>query len=246
MSRRIIAITVAIALATLGTVGGLVLVLSAEDRAQSQISDPITVAVAAQRIPVGTTGERIRKEEMVRLVTMPRSTVPADVIDGIGPDLDKLVVTSTIASGQLLLRANFGTRSAMNTGLALPEGMMAVTVATGAPEQVAGYVQTGSEIAIFVTYRKIEPDGDQTNIERTQVLLPRVPVLAVGTHGQNSANGRSSLMVTVAVNQTEAERLISAVHHGTLYLALLSDTAEVTAGAGVENTARGSGIPLFP
>ncbi len=101
---------------------------------------------------------------------------------------------------------------------------MAVTVETGAPEQVAGYVQPGSQVAIFLTYTVLDSNGTKTNIERTRVLLPRVEVLAVGTY-QPSRNGTaptvrqrhraSSLLLTVAVNQAEAERLIEGLSHGT-------------------------------
>jgi hypothetical protein len=43
------------------------------------------------------------------------------------------------------------------------------------------------------------------------------------------------LLLTVAVNQSEAERLIEGLSHGTLYLALLTDSVEVNPGAGVDN-----------
>ncbi len=251
MSRRIVAITIAIVLATLGTVGGLVLVLSAESRAQDGISNPVTVAVAAERIPAGTTGEKIRKDELIRLVRMPKDSVPEDAVGDISTELDSLVVTSNIAEGQILMRANFGSRRSMTSGLSLPEGMMAITVQTGAPEQVAGYVQAGSQVTIFVTYPVVQPDGDRTGIERTRVLLPKVQVLSVGSYQQNrsgaSAGERSaSLLLTVAVSPGDAEKLISALNHGTLYLGLLSDSVQVDAGPGVDNTDRGTGTPLFP
>jgi pilus assembly protein CpaB len=246
MSRRILAITIAIVLATLGTVGGLVLVLSAESRAQDRISNPVTVAVATVAIPVGTTGEAIRTHDMVRLVKMPKTSVPDDVLSDVDQELDTLVVTSNIAVGQLLLRANFGEDASVTGGLALPPGLMAVTVETGAPEQVAGYVQPGAEVAIFVTYPVLQTNGNTTNIERTRVLLPRVTVLAVGQGRGGSTNSPSnSVMVTVAVNQTDAERLISALNAGTLYLGLLGDSVQVTPGSGVDNTDRGGGTPLF-
>lgn len=246
MTRRILAITIAIALATIGTVGGLVLVLTAETRAQDRISNPVTVAVATVAIPVGTTGETIRTQDMVRLVKMPKTSVPDDVLSGLNAELDTLVVTSNIAAGQLLLRANFGADASVTGGLALPPGMMAVTVETGVPEQVAGYVQAGAEVAIFVTYPLLQPNGTATNIERTRVLLPRVMVLAVG-QGRNSPTGNDSgsVMVTVAVDQADAERLISALNAGTLYLGLLSDSVQVEPRAGVDNTDRGGGNPLF-
>src|SRR4029453_13721997 len=108
MTRRILAIAIAIVLATLGTAGGLFLVLSADSRAQNRISNPITVAIAAVRIPVGTTGAKIRADEMVRLVKMPKDSVPSDAMPDISVEQDKLVITSNIEAGQILLRANFG------------------------------------------------------------------------------------------------------------------------------------------
>lgn len=251
MTRRVFAIAIAIVLATFGTVGGVALVLTAEARAENRISNPITVAVAAVDIPVGTTGAQIRGGAMVRMVKMPQDSVPADVVTALGPELDTLVITSNIAKGQLLLEAQFGSRAAVTSGLALPPGKMAVTVQTGVPEQVAGYVQAGSQVAIFVTYVVVETNGEQPGIERTRVLLPSVEVLAVGSRGQSRTGtavegGSGSLLLTVAVTQEEAERLIEALSHGTLYLGLLSDSVKVTPGPGVDNTDSGGGSPLFP
>jgi pilus assembly protein CpaB len=251
MTRRILAIAIAIVLATLGTAGGLYLVLSADSRAQSRISNPITVAIAAVRIPVGTTGAKIRADEMVRLVKMPKDSVPSDAMPDISVEQDKLVITSNIEAGQILLRANFGEQSTVTSGLPLPAGKMAVTVETGAPEQVAGYVQRGSQVVIFLTYTVVQPNGTKTNIERTRVLLPRVEVLAVGTYQQartnaNTSTRTSTLLVTVAVSQDEAERLIEGRSHGTLYLGLLTDSVQVSPGSGVDNTDGGGGSPLFP
>lgn len=257
MTRRILAITIAIVLAALGTAGGAFLVVTADQRAQLRLTDATDVAVATRRIPAGTTGQRVREDGMVRLVRVPKALVPEGTLAGIGPELDAQVVTTNIAEGQLLLRANFDQRSSSASGLALPEGKMAVTVETGAPEQVAGYVRSGSQVAIFLTYDVVDRNGRDTNIQRTRVLLPRVEVLAVGTYTSDADAGRDitsagagasegSLMVTVAVDQAEAERLIEGLHHGTLYLGLLTDSVDVRTGTGVDNTDTGDGsVPLF-
>jgi len=115
MTRRILAITIAIVLAALGTAGGLFLVLSADARAQSRISDPVNVVIAVKRIPIGTTGENVRSGEMVRVEKMPRASIPTDALPDITAELDKLVVTSNIAVGQILLAANFGEQSRVTT-----------------------------------------------------------------------------------------------------------------------------------
>jgi pilus assembly protein CpaB len=249
MSRRILAIVIAIGLAAVGTAGGLYLVLSADQRARDRIQDAVTVAIATKRIPAGTTGARVLSENMVRFERMPRASVPADTLTTIDAERTKEVVTSNISAGQLLLAANFGDASSVTSGLPLPDGKMAITVQTGAPEQVAGYVRAGSQVAIFLTYGVVDKNGTKTNIERTRVLLPRVEVLAVGTYQANSDTSQSrsgSLMLTVAVDQSEAERLIEGLSHGTLYLGLLTDSVNVQSGPGVDNTDGGAGTsPLF-
>lgn len=250
MTRRILAITVAIALAALGTAGGLYLVLSADQRAQDRIQDAITVAIAVKRIPAGTTGASVLADKMVRFEKMPKSSVPSDALGAIDTERAKLVLTSNVAIGQVLLAANFGVPSAVTSGLPLPDGKMAITVQTGAPEQVAGYVRAGSQVTIFLTYGVLDSKGNKTNIERTRVLLPRVEVLAVGTYsaGNTGSTGSrdGSLMLTVAVVQADAERLIEGLSHGTLYLGLLTDSVDVQGGGGVDNTDGGNGsVPLF-
>jgi pilus assembly protein CpaB len=257
MTRRILAITIAIALAGLGAAGGLFLIMSADTRARANIQDAVTVAIATKRISVGTTGARVRDGRMMRLERMPRSSVPSDALSDISPELDRMVVTSNIAVGQVLLAAHFGEQSQVTSGLPLPEGKMAVTVQTGAPEQVAGYVQPGAQVVVFLTYELIDRNGRKSGIERTRVLLPRVEVLAVGTYQTEqsrnngdpvtgAANQRNTVMVTLAVNQQEAERLIGGLNTGTLYLGLLTESVEVKTGSGVENTDAGDGTsPLF-
>jgi pilus assembly protein CpaB len=257
MTRRILAITIAIALAGLGAAGGLLLIMTADQRARANIEDAVTVAIAAKRISVGTTGARVREAGMVRLERMPKSSVPSDALSDLSPELDRMVITSNIAVGQVLLAAHFGEQSQVTSGLPLPEGKMAVTVQTGAPEQVAGYVQPGAQVVVFLTYELLDGNGRTSGVERTRVLLPRVEVLAVGTYQaeqtRNNGNAvtgtatlRNTVMVTLAVNQQEAERLISGLSTGTLYLGLLTESVEVRTGSGVENTDSSDGTsPLF-
>jgi pilus assembly protein CpaB len=177
------------------------------------------------------------------------------------------VITSDVAPRQLLLRGAFDEPSRVSGGLALPEGKLAVSVQMSAPEQVAGYVRPGAKIAIFDTFTAGDsksqlPSGERLTFgagvpQVTRVLLPRVEVIAIGTHDSpgsatsgnadkadatksESTQSTSLLIVTVAVTQLEAERLVHAVQTGTLYLALLDESSNVTTGPGVDNKS------LFP
>jgi pilus assembly protein CpaB len=192
------------------------------------------------------------------LERFPKTSVPSDALNDVSAELDRLVVTSTVAPGQVLLSAMFGEQSKVNSGLNLPDGKMAVTVSTGVPEQVAGYVQPGARVAVFVTYNLIDKDGRETKIQRTRVLLADAEVLTVGAF-QPAANSsgaaatvtnanrtNNTLLVTLAVNQDEAERLIEALNTGKLYLGLLTDAIDVKPGPGVENVDGKAADPLFP
>jgi pilus assembly protein CpaB len=261
MTRRILAILVAIVLGALGTGGLLLYAATADERARSNI-EAVTVAVAAERIPVGTSGARIRAEEMVRLEQVPRAAMPSDALPEVSAELDRLVLTSTTQPGQILLSAMFSESSNVTSGLNLPDGTMAVTVETGVPEQVAGYVRPGARIAIFLTFNLLDDELEETKVQRTKVLLPGVEVIGTGTYrpsqnGQNGQNGQEettdgaaesnsgSMLVTVAVTQAEAERLIEGLHTGKLYLGLLTDSIEVVPGPGVDNVDMTGAGPLF-
>jgi pilus assembly protein CpaB len=250
MTRRIVAITVAIVLAALGAAGGLFLILTADQRAQDALENGVTVAVAKAPITVGTTGARVRAQDLIKLVRLPQANVPDDALTDFGPAYDKLVVQSNIAANQIMLKGNFGSAAAATNTLPLPDGMLAVTVQTGAPQQVAGYVHPGSQIAIFLTYQVVGPAGQKTGIQRTRVLLPRVTVMAIGQDSgkdPSTTTGSNSLLVTVAVNPGDAGRLIEGQSLGSLYLGLLTDSVDVPKNQSVDNTDQlQKGPDLFP
>jgi pilus assembly protein CpaB len=247
MTRRIVAITVAIALAALGAAGGLFLILTADKRAQDRLTDGVTVAVAAQNLSVGTTGAKIRQNKLVTYERVARALVPPDALTDFDTgNYDTQVLTSNIVDGTMLLKANFGAHGSDAGGLPVADGMLAMTVQTGSPQQVAGYIHVGSQVVIFLTYDVVAPDGTKTGEQRTRVLLPKVQILAIGSANNNSNN---SLLVTVAVAPKDAPYLIEGLSHGTLYLGLLTDSANVSNAPTVSNEdgTRDSGVsPLFP
>ena len=50
------------------------------------------------------------------------------------------------------------------------------------------------------------------------------------------------LLLTLAVDQKEAERLVLGLNTGSLYLGLLTDSVDVKPGTGVENTDKAGGV----
>ncbi|HYN96338.1 MAG TPA: RcpC/CpaB family pilus assembly protein [Pilimelia sp.] len=266
MTRRILAVLAAVALAAVGCLAVVAYVRGADQRAVAGRA-AVWVLVATKRIPAGTTAARVRTGGYTERVAMPAATVPRDALGAVDPALDELAVTADVQARQLLLRGIFGEPTRISGGLALPEGKLAVSVEMAAAGRVAGYVRPGSTVAVMNTFTMQEgkgriPAGDGLSPRHdynhaTRVLLPRIEVIGVGERGTTGAatageaqastaaaapagKGGVTLLVTFAATQEEAERLVHATQTGTLYLALLDDTARIEPGPGVDNNT------LFP
>lgn len=255
MKRRVLTITLAIVLAVLGTAGVLAYVHGADARALAG-QTAVSVLVAQDKIPSGTTAGTALQSGMLVSQKLPESAVPSEAVNSITPAVSGLVLGTDVQPGQVLLRPMLVTSSQLTGALAIPKGMVAVTVATCLPGEVAGYVQSGSQVAVFGTYSDIKDNGSQscggsgpsagggqTNLDHvhTRILLPRVLVLAVGAatasgqsgtssgstnpNGSSSTSSQNAVMVTLAVSQADAERLITMDSSGLTYLALLSPSS---------------------
>src|SRR5688572_21071391 len=117
MSRRILALLMALALAALGSLAVVAYVRAADQRALAG-QKAVTVLVAAKRIPAGTTAAQLRTGDYVEKVPMPAATVPKDALDSLPVELDELAVTADVQARQLLLRGIFGEPTRISGGLA--------------------------------------------------------------------------------------------------------------------------------
>ena len=118
------------------------------------------------------------------------------------------------------------------------DGNIAISVNLSDTGRVAGFVNPGAKVAIFVNS---SGSGGQ---DAVRVLLPSVQVIAVGattvvsttTTDPNGAQTTEQLpktLFTLSVPQEDAERIIYAVGHGQLTFGLLNDKSKVKSGPGV-------------
>ena len=110
------------------------------------------------------------------------------------------------------------TSAQATAGIAIPPGMVAVTVELCMPEAVAGYVRPGSHVAVSDTYAPgagtgaltaqpncTEPHQQQEfNSAHTRVVLPKVLVISVGTATAPVAS--NSLTANTAFTQSTSAR----------------------------------------
>jgi pilus assembly protein CpaB len=244
MNRRALTVALALLLAVIGTGAVLAYVSRANARAMAGLK-AVTVLVAEQQIPAGTPAGAAWQDGLLREETLPAQSVSPDAIGSITPDLGSLVMSTGLVPGQLLLRPMLVPAEQVSDGLAIPGSMVAVTIPLCLPEAVAGYVQAGSQVAIFDTFSNQSMGsggcdgshgGQGSGTVETRVVLPRVQVLAVGAAGSGSGGSASGIggasqsqgtvLVTLAVDQADAERVIQLTETGLPYLALLTPASQ--------------------
>jgi pilus assembly protein CpaB len=260
MKRRLLIIVLALILAAVGTSGVLAYAKGANARAIAGMR-AVSVLVAQKTIPAGTAAGAALHGGLLASQTLPASSVPANALSALTADMSSLVLSADLEPGQLLLRPMLVSPAQTTSGLAIPPGMMALTVSFCLPEVVAGAVQPGSQVAIFDTVGFSSAGtitagpgctGAHTQVggtTKTRVVLTRVLVLSVGlapasgttststassalSGSSSSSSGTAGTLVTLAVTQAQAEQLIQMTETGMPYLALLTTNSHTTSDAG--------------
>jgi len=173
----------------------------------------------------------------------------ADLVEGAlssTSSISDLVALGTIFPGEQVIARKFGSLGDADT-LVIPDDKIAISVELTDPERVAGFVNPGSEVAIFISADpvKILPDGKEQKLAPyTRLLLPKVEVVGVGTtsvaaktttteDGEEEVEQVARTILTVAVDQKEAEKLIYAARNGDVSFAMLTSESKVVDNPGV-------------
>jgi pilus assembly protein CpaB len=236
MGRRTVLLIAALVVAALGTVLIFVYVKNADDRAQADAA-PVDVLVATQDVAAGTTAADASNAGAFEIQEVPTSAAAQGALTDISIISDQ-VALAPIFPGQQILAQMFGAPGS-ETGLNVPKDKLAISVQLGDPERVAGFVAPGSDVAIFAT---VAATGATATGESTQVLLPKVEVIGVGATslstqtvttdtGEQTTEEIPRTILTLAVDQKEAQRVINAQSAGSLYFGLLGDEAKVRTGS---------------
>jgi pilus assembly protein CpaB len=227
MGRRTIVLVSALLIAALGVLLVLLYVRGADNRAGSGRKTE-TVLVATQTIATGTTGEQAEADGLYTSKAISADSVAEGALTSID-EVKSLVSLTTVFPGQQLVRAGWGQAQSV-TSIPVPSGYLAVSVQLGDPQRVAGFLGPGSEVAVFATV----PDpsataGNGGNV--TTTLLRKVTVITVGNvapvteaspSSSSSSDTISRAIVTLALTQEQAQKVIYAQSRGQLYLGLVS------------------------
>jgi pilus assembly protein CpaB len=244
MGRRTVLLIAALVVAALGTTGVFLYVNGVDRRAEAGL-EMVNVLVASENIPAGTTAQAATDAGSLELRKFTKDSVKGLPALSDTSGIATQVALAPISTGEPILSTQFGSASETNQ-LPIPDGKLAVSIQMGDPERVAGFVGPNSNVAVFLT--TTPATGANAGQELTRVLLPTVQVIAAGqttvvttTSGSGQAAQTEQIpkaILTLAVDQTEAEKIVYASAHGQMYFGLLRDNSKVDktdSGVSAEN-----------
>lgn len=243
MARRPIILTIAFVIAGLGTAMVLLYVQGIDARASAG-QEMVEVLTATETIEPGESVAEARASGKFELTRVVRD----DRVDGAlstTSSVETAVALDTIYPGEQVIAQNFGDPGDEES-LTIPDDKLAVSVELTDPARVAGFVNPGSEVAVFASGdpEVFLPDGSTRKLPPyTGLLLARVQVIGVGatslsarttkTDGEETTEQIPRTILTLAVDQEQAERLIYASRNGDLAFALRTANSEAAGNPGV-------------
>jgi pilus assembly protein CpaB len=227
--RRILAALAALVLALVGTVVLVAYVRGADARALAGVQT-VPVLVVDQPVAAGTPGDQLA--DLVRTELLPaKAAAPGRVTD-----LDELAGTEAtvdLQPGEQLLAARFAAPDERGATPQLPDGDQEISVLLEPQRAVGGRISPGDTVGVYLSIDG--QDSGFTHAVLHGVLVTQVQGAPVAAETDTAAAEDSgtpaapsqSLLITLAVTAQEAEPIVFGMEHGTLWLSLEPEGADI-------------------
>jgi pilus assembly protein CpaB len=241
MDRRRVLLVVAAIIAALGTLLVFLYVRGADDRA-NQKYHAVKVLKAVKQINAGETVEAAQAAGKIEEGTVGEGERLPDALDSLST-LTGQIAQTNIFPGEQIVASKFGTTPATSNALSVPDGKIAVSINLTDTARVAGFVNPGDQVAIFMN-----SSGGAGLGSFTRLLLSPVEVIAVGTTtvvsttktdstGAQTTEQLPRTLFTLGVTQDEAQKIMFASGNGELAFAKIGKDAKLVPdpGANADN-----------
>lgn len=234
MDRRKVLLLVAAVIAAFGTLLVFLYVRGADTRADQRYS-AVQVLKAVKQINPGETVDAAQAAGKIETASVSQKDLLTDALTSLDQVSGKVAVTP-IYPGEQIVSSKFGATGASNA-LTIPKGKLAISINLTDPARVAGFVNPGDHVAIFM-------NGTGSGGQFTRMLLPDVEVIGAGTttvvsttttdpNGAQTTDQLPKTLLTLAVDQPQAERVLYASSNGDLAFGLLNNDSKVSKSSGV-------------
>lgn len=223
MKSRLLAGTAAVLLGIIG----MVLVFSyaqGADRRAMEGLQPVDVLVVQKAVPAGTPVEALG--EAVALKPMPADSVPASALKDLQTAGGKVTGTDLVPGEQLVAERLVNLAELQTPGfIPVPAGLQEVSFALDPQRTVGARLVAGDTVGVFISFAAGPPEGAAPP-ETTEVVLHRILVTGIQRTAAPAAEETTdtpalptgTMMVTVAVDDAAASRIVFAAEFGTIWL----------------------------
>ncbi|WP_457963123.1 RcpC/CpaB family pilus assembly protein [Arthrobacter sp. D1-29] len=230
MKSRLLAGTAAIALAIVGALLIIFYAQGADQRAMANM-EPVDVLVVKTAIPAGTTVDAMAAALVTEKV--PASGVADTALSTLANSGGTVSAVDLVPGEQLLAERLVAPDAVKATGaVKVPAGLQEVSFQLEPQRVVGGRINVGDHVGISLNFEngayKAKGEDATTQLTLRKVLVTavqRAPLAASaekpaedGTNSQDTTLPEGSLMLTVAVTDTDAGKIIFTSINGSLWL----------------------------
>jgi pilus assembly protein CpaB len=209
------------AVAALLAIAVLLVFMRGYKRSLDKGAEPLTVLVAKDQLPKGSSGDLIARKGLFQATGFKREQVKEGAITD-PASLRGQVAVENIVPGQQLTTADF-TKPNDPVLSKLGEDQRAVTVPLDAAHGMIGQIQEGDHVDVFAGF-EVQPDGGSRPRPVLRVLFQDVEVLKAPPAGDDKAEGLNKQNqvenVVLRVNDKQAVELTFASDNGKVWVAL--------------------------
>ncbi|MCW2752148.1 MAG: hypothetical protein JWR83_3258 [Aeromicrobium sp.] len=225
MDRRRILLASAAVIAALGTLLVFLYVRGADTRAADKY-DAVSVLRAVKQINVGETVAEAQAAGKIEQGTVGAGDRQADALTSLDA-ISTEVAQTTIYPSEQITAAKFAATPASTSTLTIPKGMIATSATLTDTGRVAGFVNPGDKVTIFLT-----------NPQWSKTLLTNIEVIAVGTTtvvsttttdatGAQTTEQLPRTLFTLGVTQQQAQQILYGTQKGDLSFGLVTKDSSV-------------------
>lgn len=229
MKSRLIAGVAAVVVAIVGILLIFSYAQSADSRAMQKL-EPVKVLVVQKPVPAGTSAEALTK--LVAVKEVPRTGVPGSALGSLTDQAGKVTATDLVPGEQLVSERLIDPAALDVPGsVPVPKGLQEVTFALEPQRLVGGRIVAGDTVGLFATFEganvkdpEVQPTTGRvlhkvlvTSLQRAEATQSTAPASPEG--GPNpQVLPAGGMLVTVAVADAAAARIIYSAEFGTIWL----------------------------
>lgn len=244
MSRRTVALVLAVALAALATIALISYVRGLEDEAFKG-TEVVEVFVAKQDIAAGISGDTAGQQSLIERRTVPAKVRPVGAITSLQEISGKVAVVQ-IFKDEIIVAPRFQVPGAAAARvLPIGEGKQAISLQVGSVPGVAGFIQPGDRVSLIVEAAQ-GPGGRPGPF--VHYLMQNMDVIAVGSRvaaqaapqpaaQQQQQAQQACCVLTFSVTAAQAEIIAFAAMNTPMYFTLLPDAKQPAANVPGRNLA---------